>query len=1000
MYIQAEQKRNPVLSEMRGSNHFLRVVASVILFVFTFVFYSPAVYAVVHNKMLANNPTAKERYENSFEATIEQLQEALEELNRLLPSKNTIDSLSWTSAIENQLADDPVLNARINVVEAWNDVEETKLKVVKSEKDLKRILSSIKKQSVKDRIVAKQISRQGDILKKYKGLEKVINGIKDASQMGDLKTSAYNALRYISQNNPELPAHIYNAGEMPFGVSSDASRSPYRTEEALHQYLGLDYDPELNHETTGINIFKDFSTSDDVDRSKDIKDLAAELGKSPKNIYNWVYNNIHYIPSFGSIQGATQTLHNKQGNAFDIASLLISLLRESNVPARYVYGTVLMSADQVNNWVGGVDDIQSARVIMAQGGIPGSAVSYGGRHEKLRFEHVWVEAYGLFNEDRRFKWNPMDAAFKQYNYTEGVDLLSEAGIDSDQFQGVVEHAGTVNEAEGWVSNVDITEMQTQLAHYQTAIQDYLSGLPENTVLSEVIGGQKIIKHTADSIPALPYEDFVRTRSFAELPDKLRHYFRVELASKPSGIGGALGGSNGTTLMSFQQSLPQLAGKELALSFRPATVDDEGVVASIFEGVDSLEGIPTELDAGLFDVVGEVTVNGVVVASSEALPFGSLLQTHKGFIDPRFGYRNTSSPIVAGDYQAIGIDLQGVTGNQFLKTLAEIESVQGLVSEQNFDGLNRHDLTGKVLQAGVLMYFSVNDVMTRLAALLNGFVHYRMPSFGTFSTHSQVDVFWGAANTVKLGGMVMDIDWLMANNEGKVNCWQDWVAFNSMTGQMASAYEHVVPEQMFSTEELPVEFVSTVKALQIANQEGQRIYTITPENIGAVLPLIDASGQIKNDIQLAVAAGNIAKIHERPIHYQDYIGSGYVLLDEKTGSGAYKISGGGNGAMQVQVLLFFLSMMTFALGAFLITTVAGMGLGLASMMAGILGMGCALSGILEDSRPAELAILLVGEFLAIILIQLRVAGRVAHGLGHTYSVGTIVSGLSGRCASPD
>jgi len=87
-------------------------------------------------------------------------------------------------------------------------------------------------------------------------------------------------------------------------------------------------------------------------------------------IYNWVRNNIQFVPSYGSIQGSDMTLQTKRGNSFDTASLLIALLRAANVPARYVYGTIEVPADKAMNWVGGVTVPQAAQNLMGQGGIP------------------------------------------------------------------------------------------------------------------------------------------------------------------------------------------------------------------------------------------------------------------------------------------------------------------------------------------------------------------------------------------------------------------------------------------------------------------------------------------------------------------------------------------------------------------------------------------------------------------------------------------------------
>ncbi|AMS33208.1 hypothetical protein AEM42_13995 [Betaproteobacteria bacterium UKL13-2] len=55
-------------------------------------------------------------------------------------------------------------------------------------------------------------------------------------------------------------------------------------------------------------------------------------------------NNIRFVPSYGSVQGADDTLNKLAGNAFDTSSLLIALYRAANIPARYAYGTVELSS--------------------------------------------------------------------------------------------------------------------------------------------------------------------------------------------------------------------------------------------------------------------------------------------------------------------------------------------------------------------------------------------------------------------------------------------------------------------------------------------------------------------------------------------------------------------------------------------------------------------------------------------------------------------------------
>lgn len=101
-------------------------------------------------------------------------------------------------------------------------------------------------------------------------------------------------------------------------------------------------------------------------------------------------------------------------------------------------------------------------------------------------------------------------------------------------------------------------------------------------------------------------------------------------------------------------------------------------------------------------------------------------------------------------------------------------------------------------------------------------------------------------------------------------------------------EHLVPEQMFSTDNAPAEGISAVKALALASAEGQKIWTIDQNNVDVALATIDLDADIETEIRNAVRAGKVATT---------FVGSsnvGYLLVDPSTGAGAYKIAGGANG----------------------------------------------------------------------------------------------------------
>ena len=93
---------------------------------------------------------------------------------------------------------------------------------------------------------------------------------------------------------------------------------------------------------------------------------------------------------------------------------------------------------------------------------------------------------------------------------------------------------------------------------------------------------------------------------------------------------------------------------------------------------------------------------------------------------------------------------------------------------------------------------------------------------------------------------------------------------------------------------PTQAVSRVKALQLANAQGQQIYKIDQTNIDEVLPKLNLSSTIKQDIQSSVNAGKYVITHTDNVSVPGWSGAGYAVIDPLTGSDAYMISGGENG----------------------------------------------------------------------------------------------------------
>jgi uncharacterized membrane protein len=77
-----------------------------------------------------------------------------------------------------------------------------------------------------------------------------------------------------------------------------------------------------------------------------IQEEAAKLNYDPQQIFNFLHQDIGYNSYTGSLRGARGTLWSSAGNALDVASLGVALMRASGIPAQYVSGTLSPSQSQ------------------------------------------------------------------------------------------------------------------------------------------------------------------------------------------------------------------------------------------------------------------------------------------------------------------------------------------------------------------------------------------------------------------------------------------------------------------------------------------------------------------------------------------------------------------------------------------------------------------------------------------------------------------------------
>lgn len=913
---------------------FSRVVSVLTTFFFTFVFYlNPA------TKAMADELTKDEKREAALEA----LQEATPEqklghrLDKLrdkivlqMPQakEDKAKHANWlTKAKQAILSDMPVSDddaKELKKLQASIDSAYQE-SIANFEKDADTILSNGngKALSLEAQKLVRERHAQAlkSVKEKFKATQDQLAAVIAADSV-DTQQQALDTLskslaktQFKRSHTPATPDHL------PWGTSEGKVREPVETKQDLHAALGTTPtdNVQLAMAETGssvasvvmaealaaatINITTELGESPDVQITPEIRALARTLHNNSTEIYAWVHNNIRFIPSHGSIQGSQYTLETKQGNAIDTASLLIALLRASNIPSHYAYGTVEIPIDQVMNWVGGVASPLAVQDLLSQGGIPNILVKKNGVLASFRMEHVWVEAWVDYSPSRGKKakigdtWVPMDASFKQYEFSQKLDVKSQIATEANALSGTLQSKAVINTTEGWAQNVPQVDIDLTAKTVEDQIKTFVDQQDVNMTLNEALGiGDISIIPPRPLAAGLPYQRIVTSSSFAEVPDNLRYKFKYSLATTINGYAN-------DPLFVVELPTVKLAGKKLAVSFKPSTKADEDVIASRVpapepDGSIDPNKLPSSLPGYMIKLTAEFTTDSSTIASAPVGAMGEELHEELGFWSPKNGWEVSENKPINGEYRAIGLDLQGMGLYQAEKLKAKLESTKAkLVSgdKSQLTNLTRHEMTGDLLFGTIFNYFAMNDVQDRVTAQSTNIINYRLPSYGVFNTKLTPHFWFGIPRNVDFGGVQMDIDRMAYQTVSRSNIKSEVLNYAQIVGSRGSAMEHLVPEQNLSTENAKMNGVSAVKALAIAGSQGQKIWTISSNNIQLAMTKITIDQSSKDDIRNAVGAGKVVTAHEAPINFGGWIGEGYIISDPQTGSAAYMIGGGQNGS---------------------------------------------------------------------------------------------------------
>ena len=554
--------------------------------------------------------------------------------------------------------------------------------------------------------------------------------------------------------------------------------------------------------------------TNEVQITPEIQSLARALDNDPRQIYEYVLNNVEYVPLFGARNGATATLLSKRGNDLDQCALLIALLKAANPAsdARYVEGLVVYEKTFLGEMLG----INSDQVLNHLGSCYLPAYNYPTYNPGTPF--IQMYRYWVITTISNTTYQ-LDAAFKEYDTTSALDLLSLAGYSRTQFLARAVSGATVTTNS--IRNANDANIRADLAAYSSNLAGYIRANHPTAEPSAVLGGRIIRRQSVATLPtSLPYAAIVfddTTNTYTTLPD----FYSWKLAIQHQGITNTM-------------NLHAFAGKRVSIFYTgtgnaPQLRVDGTVMAT---GSATSTGFPYSL----------------TVALSQPTPYGTASDSRV------FSLTSGKSYVIANDFGAACPALIANVSEQLARDrasgLAETsEAVLGgslhLMTLSYFNQFMRQqDMVGRMTQVLATEQYDVG-LMAQEA--------------GYF-----IDIPMAAASMIHFSG-----------DSAKAT------AFVRSTTLMQSALEHGMLEQMQGTNRPGVSTVKLLGLNNAANKETYYATSANWSGVSGVrTQLVNYSAQELARLDGFITGSNMTAVlpKDAAITLAQWTGVGYVVYD--------------------------------------------------------------------------------------------------------------------------
>ncbi len=689
----------------------------------------------------------------------------------------------------------------------------------------------------------------------------------------------------------------------------------------------LDLAPDIGRIDAAL-MFNDPNLTVEQITERMLDEIVESLHFNPIQIYEWVYNNIEYEAYSGILKGTGATLHTQSANAWEQSLLLIELLERAGIEAELVVGDArLFTLDQLQPWVG-VTDQQAAAELFYQAGLTNGQLAppdVSTVADEAYMAHAWVRLT-LPDGEGGSRWHELDPSYKLSDYEYGIDDISQL-VPFD----VLDDPDDLDDV-GYLSQ---ERRDLPLEFWADQLKDYLAVHQPDASVSDIGSDNTLLHRSFQFLPGLEYATRNTSYYAPELvPDSMYEKVTITYEYNDTSYGQQFVFPTGNKF-EYEVRLSEISEKRVDVShedwryFRlndgrnpPITAVGPMAFTDIYH---ALNGI---YYANLFrfpdynpnGISPKLLVDGQEVAVGSAVRLGKNFTLHVEYEGPNSnllgrvsdtgngwgnGAENQFSVVrKSPDYVSLGLEANQQSDWLLARRHAELVALTDDLADSGTFDLDGHS-TALLSLAATQYLHSIDSSVDDISRLVGA---TKVTSPGLVVVHAKKQGSFGGDGAYP---WVLKDPVISVQSE---STYGDWVYFDGdsqtlghdreLMGYQASALEHDLWESL-----LGLKTLSTVKSLQIAHQqqaEGKnQVFTITSENIDELLPLLNLSTEVEQNIAVGVANGATAIVPQKPTKLGK-IDVGYVLLggDYENYDGGFLVSPDYRGGVASDIPLDF------------------------------------------------------------------------------------------------